>query len=41
MNDYDEYVKKYATLYDVAIEEAKGHAMVQIVKNYYENKDKV
>lgn len=41
MPEFEEYVQKNATKHNISIEEAKQHAIVQSVKSYYENRDKM
>ena len=41
MPEFEEYVQKYATKHNISIEEAKQHAIVQSVKDYHENRDKM
>lgn len=41
MPEFEEYVQKYAKQYNISIEEANQHAIVQSVKSYYENRDHV
>ena len=40
MNEFEEYVKKYAQKHGITVEEAKNHAIVQIVQKTYETKEK-
>lgn len=40
-SDLEEYVRKYAKQNNISIEEAKKHAIVQSVKDYHENRDKM
>lgn len=36
MTDYEIYVEKYATEFEITKAEAETHAIVKIVKKYYE-----
>ena len=40
MKEFEEYLRKYAQKHSISIEEAKQHAIVQNVKDCYENKEK-
>ena len=40
MNDFEEYVQRYAKCYHISIEEAKTHAIVKEVEKHYQGIDK-
>ena len=40
-NNIDDYTKAYATQYQISIEQAKEHKMVQLVKEYYEETESI
>lgn len=41
MDDYLEYLKKYAEKHGISEEEAEKHKTVQNAKKYYEEKDSI
>lgn len=41
MNNIEDYTKAYATHYQISIEQAKEHKMVQLVKAYYEETESI
>lgn len=40
MNDFEQFVQKYATKHGISVEEAKQHALVKAVERYYNSADK-
>lgn len=40
-NNIDDYTKAYATHYQISIEQAQEHKMVQLVKAYYEEVESI
>lgn len=40
MNEFEEYIKRYAESRGISVEEAKTHMIVKEAKTYYESKEK-